>query len=259
MAKEAEKDEKCEEHKQPLMYYCADCKQSICSDCAMFESQHKGHKFEHLAKVCDQHLNSIRAEESFIAEKLKHYFSLMEAMRMSIDKVQKAKDDKEEELMRMISLFKEKLELQLNDKLMILLSEKNSVSEEIEQLEMLEKVVDKEIEMGSKAGFIEKSKELIAAISEAKARPLISFNDLEVSAHFVYVYYVIGIVRSWCPSMLGECLSFQDLRPSARRTQRTSTPPRFVSTASRGVSRSTPTATANPAAPSSRSSSALRE
>ena len=181
---EKEIEEKCKEHEKGLIYYCIDCKKSVCSDCAMFGGEHKGHKFEHLVKIYDQQLNDIRNESKVISEKLKEYYDLIDNMRKSIDRVQKVKDNKEEELEHVISLFKERLELQLNDKLMLLLSEKNSINEEIELLENLQKNLHKEVNEASRAEFIKKSKELMTSISEVKARPIISFSDFEVSPHF---------------------------------------------------------------------------
>lgn len=156
----------------------------------MFGSNHKNHKFEHLAKVYDQHLKEIKDEQKLIAMKLQDYSKLMDIVRKSIDSTQKAKDDKEEELVRVMSLFKEKLELQLNDKLMILLSEKSAIGEEIGRLESLEKNLDKEITASSKSELIEKSKELISSIAEMKSRPVLPLSEVEVTPHFPYATFI---------------------------------------------------------------------
>ena len=150
----------------------------------MFGNEHKDHKFEHLSNVYNQHLNNIKEEEKFIIKKLSEYSKLMDGLRKSIDEIQKSKDDKEEELVRVMGIFKERLELQLNDKLMILLSQKSAIGEEIGHLETLEKNMDKEISSASKSGLIEKSKELIDSIVEIQSRPIVSFNNNEVSSYF---------------------------------------------------------------------------
>ena len=90
MTKKVEKDEKCSQHEQPLIYYCTTCKKSICSDCAMFGNEHKDHKFEHLSNVYNQHLHRIKEEEKFIIKKLSEYSKLMDGLRKSIDEIQKS-------------------------------------------------------------------------------------------------------------------------------------------------------------------------
>ncbi|KAI9208309.1 uncharacterized protein BJ171DRAFT_238027 [Polychytrium aggregatum] len=41
----------CRIHSQPFQYYCIDCLDTLCADCAIFGSGHKGHRFEKLETV----------------------------------------------------------------------------------------------------------------------------------------------------------------------------------------------------------------
>jgi len=184
LKKEVSKDEKCTAHDQPMIYYCTTCSVSICSDCAMFGTDHKDHKFEHLEKVYNKHKNTIKQESEYIKLKLQDYIKSMDGIRRTIEIIQKSKEEKEDELIRVMTLLKDRLELQLKEKLMILLSEKNVIGDEINYLENLQKGVDKEINECSKTSLIGKSKELIQAIDEVKTRPSISFNGVDVSPEF---------------------------------------------------------------------------
>ncbi|KXS11985.1 hypothetical protein M427DRAFT_411756 [Gonapodya prolifera JEL478] len=47
-----QQDDCCEKHPSaPLYYYCEDCALPICSDCALFDSEHRSHTFSHLSTV----------------------------------------------------------------------------------------------------------------------------------------------------------------------------------------------------------------
>ena len=63
--------EMCPSHKgTPLSYYCVTCSKPICSDCAMFGSDHRSHQFEHLKDVYDRHLKTIREESTGLRTRL---------------------------------------------------------------------------------------------------------------------------------------------------------------------------------------------
>ena len=184
LKRETGKNEKCNLHNQLLIYYCTTCQKAICSDCAMFGSDHKEHKFEHLEKVYNQHVKSIKDESGFIKEQLMNYMKAMESIRRSIDSIQKAKEAKEEELVRVMETLRNNLEKQLKEKLVLLLSEKSAIGNEITYLETLTEAMEKEINAASKSQLVKRSKELTKIIGEAKKRPTISFDGFNCSPEF---------------------------------------------------------------------------
>lgn len=173
-------------HSQALIYYCATCEKSICSDCAMFGDDHKEHRFEHLEKVYEQHLQSIRSESEFVHARAAEYAKHMERIKRMIETIQRAKDDKVEELMRVKRLVQEKLEEELKEKLMVLFSEKSVVGDEIKYLKGLQKDVEKEISFSTRSQLVLKSQELVKKIVEARARPELPIEDIDVSPEFSY-------------------------------------------------------------------------
>jgi len=153
----------------------------------MFGDEHKDHKFEHLEKIYEQHLQNIKKEAEFVQERSAEYAKQMEKIKKSIEITQKAKDNKIEELTRMKKLIQEKLDKELKDKLMVLFSEKNAVSDEIKHLKNLQKDIEKEISLSTKSQLVIKSQELIGRIEEAKARPKILLDGTNVFPKFWYI------------------------------------------------------------------------
>eukprot|EP00826_Nyctotherus_ovalis_P017643 TRINITY_DN15207_c0_g3_i2.p1 TRINITY_DN15207_c0_g3~~TRINITY_DN15207_c0_g3_i2.p1 ORF type:complete len:152 (+),score=54.75 TRINITY_DN15207_c0_g3_i2:397-852(+) len=151
----------------------------------MFENEHKEHKFEHLEKVYEQHVKSIKGESGFIRERLSSYVKLMEGIRRSIDSIQKAKEAKEDELVRIVETLKSNLEKQLKEKLMLLLSEKSAIGNEITYLETLAETMENEINSASRSQLVKKSKELIKVIEDAKKRPTVAFDGSNASPNFM--------------------------------------------------------------------------
>ena len=177
-------DEKCAQHEQPLIYYCSTCQKSICSDCAMFGTDHRDHKFEHLEKVFERHLNDIRTEEDFIKQRLKDHIHSMGELKEAIECVQKAKDEKVEEINVIVHQMNGRLDACLKTKLMTLLAQKSIIADEIGYLESLEESINKEITKSNRSGLVGRSRELIKTIDEVKNRPPTSFNSSNVSIEF---------------------------------------------------------------------------
>ncbi len=186
MKKETAKDEKCPVHHQSLMYFCATCQKSVCSDCAMFGSDHRDHKFEHLDKVYENHVQSIREAQTYIRQRLSGYLHNMDDIRQTLNELQKAKEDKMDESAKIFHEIKERLEFHLKTKQMTLLAQKNIINDEIGFLEGLEENVNKEIDSASKSALVERSTELVKSISEVKDRPAVAFDNSVVTTDLPY-------------------------------------------------------------------------
>ncbi|TPX62771.1 hypothetical protein SpCBS45565_g06918 [Spizellomyces sp. 'palustris'] len=71
------KDDLCLLHSAQLYYYCHDCREAICPDCAVIEAKHKEHKFEHLHVVYKSHRASVTAKTITLYEKIDDYRDLI--------------------------------------------------------------------------------------------------------------------------------------------------------------------------------------
>lgn len=75
----------------------------------MFGSQHKNHEFERLQEVYKRHVEMIKKEAVGLNKRLKDLGYFMKDVQVTIDKVQKAKEDK----MKEIDIFVEMLQAKL--------------------------------------------------------------------------------------------------------------------------------------------------
>jgi len=91
-------EEKCKDHDQALIYYCLTCNNSLCSDCAMFGKAHNGHEFEHVSKIYDKHLQLIKTEQEIVLNRLNDYKTHIEEVINTLEKLQRAKDEKTNEI-----------------------------------------------------------------------------------------------------------------------------------------------------------------
>jgi tripartite motif-containing protein 37 len=153
----------------------------------MFGDEHKEHKFEHLEKIYERHLQNIKKEAEFVQERSEEYAKQMDKIKTSIEMTQRAKDNKVDELTRMKKLIQEQLEKELKDKLMVLFSEKSAIGDEMKYLKNLQKDIEKEISSSTRSQLVIKSQELIGKIEEAKARPKLILEGTDVSPEFSYI------------------------------------------------------------------------
>ncbi|KAJ1340940.1 hypothetical protein BSLG_004413 [Batrachochytrium salamandrivorans] len=69
----------CPDHSAPMYYYCHDCKEGLCADCAVIESKHKSHSFEHLHVVYRRHRLMIDERAKFLYSRYTKYGKLLES------------------------------------------------------------------------------------------------------------------------------------------------------------------------------------
>lgn len=128
----AQTKELCASHGAPLYYYCSSCTTAVCSDCAMFGDSHKGHKFEHLSMVYQHHVELVRSEAIALRKRLKELTSLMHQVETNVEAVTKGKEERAVELAAAVEQMQARLDMQLKNKLLTLLSYKGALVEEIE-------------------------------------------------------------------------------------------------------------------------------
>jgi len=137
------KKELCGEHETELNYYCNTCATPICSDCAMFGEGHKQHQFEKLQTVYERHFELIRKEANGLRKRLKELNFYMGEVQSTIEKVTKAKEEKQKEVELFVENVQAKLNQQLKSKLLLLLQQKGTMADEIESLENFHKRLNK--------------------------------------------------------------------------------------------------------------------
>lgn len=95
-----------------MKYFCNTCSVPICSDCALFGAEHKGHDFEHLKEVYKRHVDQITAENGSLQKRLKFLKADVSVVQETIEKVNKLKEERVKELEN----FVDQIYIQLNAK-----------------------------------------------------------------------------------------------------------------------------------------------
>ena len=81
----------------------------------------------------------------------------------------------------------QKLESDLKSKLVVLISQKNSVSDEIEYLENMKNELEHQIKESPKNVLIGKSEDLIQMLKETNEKPTFKFNPSGLNFNFKFI------------------------------------------------------------------------
>lgn len=176
--------EKCSQHECPLNYYCLTCTSAICSDCAMFAVEHKGHEFKHLSAVYSQHIEQIEFESRTLKSRIKQLETLKSSIDEKIELAKLANIEKNREIGLYIEQVKSKLEEQLNQKLGSLNKKKKEVLEEIRKLEKLQNEIDEETGQTAKSKLISKSSDLVKKLKTIQSGPIDRLDNFSVNFEF---------------------------------------------------------------------------
>lgn len=107
----------------------------ICSDCGLFGDSHKSHQFEKLKEVYQRHVDLIRGEASGLNRRLRDLKNNISEVQGSIEKVQKAKQDRVKELDEFVENVQKQLTSATENKLVTLDSIKTAKQTEVTKLE----------------------------------------------------------------------------------------------------------------------------
>lgn len=176
--------EKCIIHGCALNYYCMNCFSAVCSDCAMFGTEHKGHEFQHLANIYKQHVEQINNESKTLTRRLKELEGVLQDLDGNIEKFKKAKDDKSRELAECMKHIQERLDTQLQNKLHVLYRNRDDIYDEISKLKSLKTEVDKEMGQNGKSKLIAKSSELVKKLQSIQNLPQNKLENSFISCEF---------------------------------------------------------------------------
>jgi len=174
----------CELHAEKLSVFCGTCKKCICHKCALWEGTHSGHMFQPLDKMYDNHTSKIREAISQLRRRLLEITNLIQDVERNVESVRSAKDEKVSEIRHAVELIVSRLDSQLRNKLLSLVSQKNVLTQETEHLESLLQETEMTLQNESKSQLIKKSGEILCAVDRAQRRALSSFTLHNVPADF---------------------------------------------------------------------------
>ena len=101
-------NENCPEHKIPLLYYCTQCIEPLCSDCFMFGKKHKDHDIKHLDIIYKNHLDLIKNETKDLQSKLDSLNCILSNIEEKISVIKHAKQERSCEMDEIFDSLKKK-------------------------------------------------------------------------------------------------------------------------------------------------------
>ncbi|XP_050304969.1 E3 ubiquitin-protein ligase TRIM37-like isoform X2 [Anthonomus grandis grandis] len=179
---ENERD-KCPAHFEKLSVYCWTCRCCICHQCALWGGTHSGHTFKPLDEVYEQHVTQIKDEVAQLRRRLMELISIVQEER-NVESVRSAKDERVREIRNAVELMIARLDSQLKTKLLTLMGQKDTLTQETEQLEHLLHEIEHQLQTCTRSELITKSSELSRMIHNVRKKPMTSFVTAPVPADF---------------------------------------------------------------------------
>lgn len=115
----------CKEHELDMKYFCKQCEIPICSDCAMFSPDHKGHEFDHLKNVYDQNIAKLRSKVADVQAKVTSMQQSIKDIDSIMKKLEENKHEKKVLIAQFQKKFRDRLDKEYQDKINDLLSDKS--------------------------------------------------------------------------------------------------------------------------------------
>jgi hypothetical protein len=178
------KVDQCEQHEEKLSVYCWTCRKCICHQCALWGGTHSGHTFKPLDEIYDQHVARVKEEVAMLRRRLMELISLVQEVERNVESVRAAKDERVREIRNCVELMIARLDSQLKSKLLVLMGQKNSLSQETEQVEQLLGQVETQLHTSTKGQLIAKSEELLQLAVAANKKPMAAFVTAPVQPDF---------------------------------------------------------------------------
>ncbi|KAG5891070.1 hypothetical protein JTB14_005707 [Gonioctena quinquepunctata] len=176
--------DKCPSHLEKLSVYCWTCRRCICHQCALWGGTHSGHTFKPLDEVYDQHVTQIKDEVTQLRRRLMELISIVQEVERNVESVRSAKDERVREIRNAVELMISRLDSQLKTKLLTLMGQKDSLTQETEQLEHLLHEVEHQLHTSTRSELITKCNELSRMINAIRKKPMASFVTAPVPADF---------------------------------------------------------------------------
>ncbi|KAM6907357.1 E3 ubiquitin-protein ligase TRIM37 isoform 1-T1 [Xenentodon cancila] len=176
--------DKCENHHEKLSVFCWTCKKCICHQCALWGGMHGGHTFKPLVEIYEQHVTKVKEEVAKLRRRLMELISLVQEVEKNVEAVRGAKDERVREIRNAVEMMIARLDNQLKNKLITLMGQKTSLTQETELLESLLQEVEHQLHSCSKSELISKSPEILLMFQQVHRKPMQSFVTTPVPPDF---------------------------------------------------------------------------
>ncbi|KAM6164330.1 E3 ubiquitin-protein ligase TRIM37 [Rhynchocyon petersi] len=145
---------------------------------------HGGHTFKPLAEIYEQHVTKVNEEVAKLRRRLMELISLVQEVERNVEAVRNAKDERVREIRNAVEMMIARLDTQLKNKLITLMGQKTSLTQETELLESLLQEVEHQLRSCSKSELISKSSEILMMFQQVHRKPMASFVTTPVPPDF---------------------------------------------------------------------------
>ena len=154
-------NEECSIHNLPIIYYCKNCKISLCSDCVMLNNEHKSHIINKVDSLYKEYLSSLNKMISNYNKKISQYSTMMKSIEQIVESVDDFIANKNKEIKQMYDEMIRSIEQKGNEIKEKLNQCKEGMKMKIDKIKEINIVLNKKISSLGKAEMIKKYKEII--------------------------------------------------------------------------------------------------
>lgn len=108
-----------------MKYFCKNCSMPICSDCAMFGKEHKGHEFDHLKNIYDHSIGKLRNRIGEAQTKVTNMHQAIKEIDGIMKKLKVNRKEKKERITQVLEKIWNKIDKEYQEKILTLKAQKS--------------------------------------------------------------------------------------------------------------------------------------
>ena len=180
LSKRTEKIEMCVKHNIQFLYFCSTCQVPLCSDCFMFENEHKTHLIKKMNEIYLHHLDNVNKEKTLLEHKCALLNKNLTDLNEKLNEIGTFRYKKCKALNETFKQMNEKLESRIEAITFKMTKFREEINEKLLYLETNTKKINKEINDSTQSELIHKSDDIIKQIKQLNVT---SYNEEQLFKH----------------------------------------------------------------------------
>ena len=168
--KKNEELENCPKHNIQYLYYCKNCNVPLCSDCYMFEDNHKEHEIKRINDVYKEHFDLIKKEKEDLDNNSEKLNRKLKDINEKIIEIGNYKYKRSKELEDTFNNLNNQLHNHSQDLINKLIKWKQNLENKIDKIEIERQNISKEIKNSTKSILITKTNNILNSIKKIKEK-----------------------------------------------------------------------------------------
>ena len=179
-SKRTDKIEMCAKHSIQFLYFCSTCQVPLCSDCFMFENEHKTHLIKKMNEIYLHHLDNVNKEKTLLEHKCALLNKNLNDLNEKLNEIGTFRYKKCKALNETFKQMNEKLESKIEAITFRMTKFREEINEKLLYLETNTKKINKEINDSTQSELIHKSDDIIKQIKQLN---LTLYNEEQLFKH----------------------------------------------------------------------------